>query len=213
MHIYGRHTSYNVQKVLWLADELSVSYQHTEVGGAYGGIDAPSFIEMNPLGKVPVLDADGKYIWESNTIVRYLASEFGTGHWASGDAYTESLKNRWLDWSIEKLDAAFVGVFWGYYRTPEKQRDNGAIKQSVLDCNSCLTILADQLDDQSFLLGEEISIADICTAVYLHRLYAIDLDIEFPDPVLAWYNRLSKRPAYLKWAMSDFTMLKDRTIN
>lgn len=213
MHIYGRHTSYNVQKVLWLADELALPYTHTEIGGAFGSVDTPSFREMNPLGKVPVIEDKGNFIWESNSIVRYIASEYGTHHWARQDAYQESLKDRWMDWSIEKLDPAFVGVFWGHYRTPANQRDNDAIKKSIESCNECLNTLDEQLGNQSYLLGEHLTTADICSAVFLHRLYAVELGVEFPDSIMAWYNRLSKRPAYLKWVMSDFSMLKDRTVN
>ena len=60
IHLYGRHTSYNVQKVLWILDELNVEYQHTNLGGAYGGLDTEEFAEMNPNRRVPVLIREAK---------------------------------------------------------------------------------------------------------------------------------------------------------
>lgn len=73
MKVYGRTTSFNVQKVLWFLDELGVSYQHIEVGGRFGGLQSDGFSALNPQQKVPVLVDDKNVIWESHSILRYLA--------------------------------------------------------------------------------------------------------------------------------------------
>jgi len=210
IEIFGRHTSYNVQKVLWLADELDLDYIHTEVGGRFGGNDTQSFLQMNPMGKVPVV-RDGEYvIWESNTIIRYLADSYSSGNWISTDPYQRSQVNRWLDWSIDELEPAFVGVFWGYYRTPPEQHNKAAITSSVAHCEKCLAQLDRQLDTHLYLLGNTPSLADIATGVFLHRLIAIELTIEITENVCRWYKRLSARDGYRHWVMSDFTELKGR---
>src|SRR5581483_11725291 len=78
--IWGRANSINVQKVLWCADELGLAYERVDVGGAFGGNDKPEYLAKNPNGLVPVLEeADGFVLWESNTIVRYLAARHGSG--------------------------------------------------------------------------------------------------------------------------------------
>jgi glutathione S-transferase len=51
--IWGRPSSFNTQKVLWLADELSLVYRHIPAGGAFGGLDTAQFLAMNPHGRVP----------------------------------------------------------------------------------------------------------------------------------------------------------------
>ena len=79
IHIYGRHTSYNVQKVLWALDELALEFDHTNLGGKYGGLGTAEFRALNPNNKIPVLMDDGLVVWESNAIVRYLAAEYGQG--------------------------------------------------------------------------------------------------------------------------------------
>lgn len=50
--IWGRRSSFNVQKVLWLADELGLDYEHVPAGGQFGQLDTPAFLAMNPHGKV-----------------------------------------------------------------------------------------------------------------------------------------------------------------
>jgi len=211
IEIFGRHTSYNVQKVLWIADELELDYSHIQIGGRYGGNDTTDFLLMNPLGKVPVLRHGDNVIWESNTIVRYLANSYSKETWIASTPYERSLSERWMDWSIEKLEPAFVGVFWGFYRTPPDNRNDSEIEKCIVDCEQCLSNIGSQLANKNNLLGYNPSVADIAIGVFLHRLWSIDLDIKFPDNVQNWYGRLTERAGYSRWVMSDFTELQGRS--
>ncbi len=64
--LYGRHNSYNVQKVLWLLEELELDYQQIELGSNPGDTETDEFAQLNPMRKVPVLVDGEKMIWESN---------------------------------------------------------------------------------------------------------------------------------------------------
>lgn len=209
--ILGRHTSYNVQKVLWLADELAVDYQHIEIGGRFAGNDTSEFLSLNALGKVPVLVMDQHSITESNTILRFLADKYVPGQWIATEPYEKSRVDRWLDWSLCQMEPAFTGVFWGHYRTPAEDRNWSLIEQGIDNTKHCLTTLSNQLGNADYLLGNIITLADVATGVFLHRLKHIDLEIVFPENIEQWYERLSKRPAYHKWVMSDFSELQGRS--
>lgn len=208
--LYGRHTSYNVQKILWLVDELGLEYRHIELGGQPGDTQSDEFGRLNPMRKVPVLVDNDRAIWESNTILRYLVKAYGSNQWQQQDAYQNSLVERWMDWAQTRFEPAFVGVFWGYYRTPEEKRDMSAVNNSLDDCLFCLSRLDDQLATAQFLAGDQLSLADIATGVFLHRLVEIDLNVILPDRVLSWYERLQQRSAYRRWVMSDFSSLHGR---
>lgn len=208
--IYGRHTSYNVQKVLWLADELAIKYTHIEFGSCPQDTESPEFGQLNPMRKVPVLVDDKKVIWESNSILRYLARSYGGQHWLPHDPFRASLIERWMDWSQTRFEPAFVGVFWGYYRTPEESRDMSAVNSSLADCRFCLSKLDEQLTGKDYLLGEKLTLADISVSVFLHRLINIGLDISLPARVQTWFLRLKQLPAYRQWVLSDFSSLKGR---
>jgi glutathione S-transferase len=71
--IKGRKTSGNVMKVLWLLEELSIPYTQEDVGGKHGGNKEQEYLRKNPTGLVPTLVDGQMTLWESNTIVRYLA--------------------------------------------------------------------------------------------------------------------------------------------
>jgi glutathione S-transferase len=51
MRLFGRTTSFNVQKILWLLEELDVDYEHIELGGRFGGLDTADFVRLNPMKK------------------------------------------------------------------------------------------------------------------------------------------------------------------
>ncbi|MCP4188035.1 MAG: glutathione S-transferase family protein [Gammaproteobacteria bacterium] len=208
--LYGRHTSYNVQKVLWLLDELSLDYDHVELGSNPADTETDEFGELNPMRKVPVLVDHKHSIWESNTILRYLVNTYGSKHWQNGDTYQTSLMERWMDWAQTRFEPAFVGVFWGYYRTPEHLRHMEAINKSLEDCQFCLARLDDQLARKPFLFGDQLSLADVACGVFLFRLIEIDLQVELPEHVKRWYQNLQQSTGYRRWVQSDFSSLQGR---
>lgn len=208
--IYGRDTSYNVQKVLWLLEELNVEYRHIQLGGKFGGTESEEFKRLNPMRKVPVLVDGDNVVWESNTILRYLVNAYGDGEWREERAYERSKYERWMDWSQCQFDPAFVGVFWGYYRTPDDLRDMNAVNESIDRCLNCLAKLDEQLKDKEYLMGDRLTLADIATGVFIYRLVQIGLDIKLPKHVARWFQRLKNLPGYQKWVMRDFSELKGR---
>ena len=208
--ILGRHTSYNVQKVLWLAEELNLNYEHKEVGGRFRGTDLSEFKALNPQQKVPVIITSDGPIWESNTILRYLASTYDQDNWIAKDAYQRSICERWMDWCLVTLEPAFVGVFWNYFRTPVEQRNMTLVNDHIEKTERCLSLINDQIGDNTFFLGPSITLADICVGVFLFRLATLDIDIQFPKNMQTWYDTLVQRKGYQKWVMSDYSELEGR---
>ena len=77
LKIYGYAQSINVRKVLWACEELGLAFERQDWGGAFRSTSEPQFRALNPVGMVPVIDDDGEVVWESNVIVRYLATSRG----------------------------------------------------------------------------------------------------------------------------------------
>src|SRR6201990_3231033 len=76
MKIWGRTTSSNVQKVMWAIGEMGLEYERIDIGGPFGKNREAAYLAMNPNGLVPTLEEDdGFLLWESNSIVRYLAAK------------------------------------------------------------------------------------------------------------------------------------------
>ncbi len=211
LKVWGRRNSFNVQKVMWLVGELGLAHEHIPAGGDFGRLDEPGFRALNPHGRVPVLEDGDLAVWESHAILRYLAARYGGPAFWSDDPAQRSHADRWMEWAQAELQPAFLdGIFWGYYRTPEAQRDWPAIRRSLKLCGAHLGKLDAVLARQPFVGGERLSLADIPAGISLYRYFG--LDIERPDlpNVAAWYERLRERPAYREHVMVPFADLRGR---
>jgi glutathione S-transferase len=207
--IYGRRNSFNVQKVLWLVGELGLDHAHVPLGGAFGGLDDPSFRLRNPHGRIPVVDDEGVTVWESHAILRYLAARHGGERFFPSDAAARSHPDRWMDWAQSTLQPAFIdGVFVAYYRTPEEKRDWPAIRAAVARCAIHYAFLDRWLADRPFIAGDDLTLADIPAGGMLYRYFELDIERPPLPNVEAWYARLQERPAYRQHVMVPFAELK-----
>ena len=166
---------------------------------------------MNPHRRVPVIDDDGTVVWESHTILRYLAARYGSDSLWHEDPARRSQFDRWMDWSQAALQPDFLlGVFWGFYRTPEARRNLASIQTRIERCANHFRLLDGILADRSFMLGNELTLADIPIGTNLYRYF--NLEIERPDipNVEAWYDRLRRRPGYRNHVMVPFQELYGR---
>src|SRR5262245_29175994 len=121
LKVWGRRNSFNVQKVLWLVGELGLAHEHIPAGGSFGRLDEPSFRALNPHGRVPVIEDGDLAVWESHAILRYLAARYDRSGLWSADPAARARVDAWMDWSQATLQPDFLmGIFWGYYRTPER---------------------------------------------------------------------------------------------
>ena len=102
LKVWGRNTSSNVQKAMWAVGELGLENERFDVGGTFGKNREPAYLSMNPNGLVPTLQ-DGDFIlWESNSIIRYLARNHGGGKLEGTNPKMTALANQWMDWQLTR---------------------------------------------------------------------------------------------------------------
>ncbi len=195
--LWGRSTSSNVMKVLWLLDELGLEYQRHDVGGDFGGTDTPDYRRHNPTGLVPTLQEGDFRLWESNAILRYLASTHPTPLWPEAPR-ARAVIDQWMDFQQTVMNSKVVAVFRPLIRLPAAQRDPAQIARDAKALAAGWQLLIPQLEAHAYVAGNDFSLADIPLGVLVHRFYT--LEIERPElPALhAWYERLLARPAYAR---------------
>ena len=212
LEVWGRRSSFNVQKVMWLIGELNLPHEHIPAGGAFGLKDTPEFLAMNPHGRIPVIrDSDGTVVWESHSILRYLAARYGGPELWSSDPVRRAQIDCWMDWSQTTLQPEFLtGVFWGFYRTPEAQRDLKAIEKNLALCTQYFQLLDKVLSNQDFLAGQYLTLADIPAGTHLYRYFNLDIARPNVPHVEAWYQRLQTSAAFRQHVMIPFDDLFGR---
>ena len=199
LKILGRATSSNVQKVVWLCDELSVPFERTDIGGPFGGNDQPEYLSLNPNGVVPTIDDDGFVLWESNSIVRYLAEKPGAGtpFWPE-DIQARASAGRWMDWALSVLAGRHVPVFQGLIRTPEAERDMAKIGAARDLWAKANLVLEAWLADHEYLSGDAFGFGDIPASPFTYRWFNLTIEREdFPN-LKRWHDAICARPAFRK---------------
>jgi glutathione S-transferase len=208
LRVWGRRSSFNVQKVMWLVAELGIEHEHIELGGSFAGLDTDRFRAMNPHGKVPVIDDDGVIVWESHAILRYLAATYGRRTFWPESAQGRAAQDQWMDWSNTSVQPDFLnGVFWGFYRTPESERNLAAVDRAINACRCHFLLLDQHLATRRYIGGEAFGLADIPLGTTLYRYFGLDIDRPRVKHVENLYARLRERSAYQAHVMVPFHYL------
>jgi glutathione S-transferase len=196
--IWGRNTSSNVQKAMWAIGELGLPHERIDVGGAFGKNKEPAYLAMNPNGLVPTLEEeDGFTLWESNSVVRYLAAKHDKNAVLEPkDLRTRALASKWMDWQLSVVGPAIFAAFWGLIRTPTEKRDMGAIKTSQEKTTAAMQIMDAQLGKTKFLAGDNFSYGDIPVGIMCYRYRALVPDRPATPHLDRWYDAISSRKAF-----------------
>jgi glutathione S-transferase len=198
--LWGRNTSSNVMKVIWLLEELNLPYDRIDVGGAFGKTNTPEYRAMNPTGLVPTLQEDGFTLWESNAILRYLCAAYAPDgpFWPRQPSARANI-DRWMDAQQTLLNKPMSAVFWGIVRTPPEQHDAAAISAAAKETARIWSIVSAQLAHHAFLAGDELTLADFPWGPHLHRWFNMAFDRPEVPHLRAWYDRLLARTAYTSY--------------
>ena len=193
--LWGRLSSVNVQKAVWALEELGLAYQRVDAGGAFGLNDTPEYRRMNPTGLVPTLEEDAFVLWESNAIVRYLASKYGAGTLWPDDLRVRADADRWMDWQATAFTPAMRDVFWQLIRTPPEARDAALIDRSIAASERMAEILDNHLAGRRYVAGEAFTMGDIAAGAAAHRWLNLPLARKPRPEMERWYGELMRRPA------------------
>jgi glutathione S-transferase len=196
--IWGRNTSSNVQKAMWAVSELGLAHERIDVGGAFGGNKEAKYLAMNPNGLVPTLEEeDGFLLWESNSIVRYLAGKHDkSGVLEPKDAKQRAVASQWMDWQLSVLGPAITPAFWGLIRTPAEKRDMGAIKAAQEKTTVAMQMVEERLGKSKFLAGDSFSYGDIPVGVMTYRFRQLVPDRPAMPNMERWFAALASRKAF-----------------
>ena len=197
LRILGRNNSSNVQKVLWCCDELGIPFTREDYGGAFGKTTEAPYLELNPNSRVPtVIEDDDFVLWESNVIVRYLADKYGKGGLMPRDPRARADADRWMDWQQTTVLNFMTPLFWGLVRTPEDQRDPAALAAHRAAGAEVFAILDRRLNGRDYIMGADLTVADIPLGVMVHRWFALVDDGPEFAAMRAWYARLGDRAPF-----------------
>jgi glutathione S-transferase len=190
LRILGKASSINVRKVLWTCEEIGIAYTRTD--------DGPERAR-NPNGLVPVI-VDGDFVlWESNSIIRYLANKGAAHALLPREPQPRAEVDRWIDWQATELNNSWRYAFSAIVRRNPAFSDKGEIEASKKAWTGMLAILDAQLARTgAYVAGGYFTLADIPIGLSVNRWFMTPLEWPAFAAVAAYYERLGGRPAFLK---------------
>jgi glutathione S-transferase len=191
--LLGRQTSGNVQKVIFLLEEIGIPYVREDYGRQFGNTTTDAYKKMNPNSKVPTLVDGDLVIWESNTILRYLAATHApklNGATPAERTHAE----RWMDWVLGALNSPYLAIFKDAKKAPEERGADFAAQ--VTDLGAQLKILDGHIAGKSYFALDRFTIADAALAPIVKR--CLEFPVERPDlpNLAAWQKSMDARPAF-----------------
>jgi len=201
IRVKGRTTSGNVMKVTWILEELNLPYDREDVGGKFGKNKDQDYLDLNPMGLVPTFIDGDVVLWESNTIVRYIANKYSAGNMSPNDLGERAKLELWMDWQLFAINPMMRPVYHGIIRTKPEDRNWDEINRNIDRGNELWAMLDKHLEGKEFIGGDKLTIADFPLGPVIHRFHAITENRPDTPNVDRWYNNLKKSEAYQKIVM------------
>jgi glutathione S-transferase len=199
--LWGRRSSSNVQKALWTLAELQLNFEREIVGGGFGGLDAPGFLDRNPNGLIPVLQDGDVTLYESNAIVRYLADRYGAQNFSPRNWQRRAMAEQWMEWQQTTFAPPVQAIFMQVVRTEPRMRDYRQVVALEAMLAKSLPVADRHLADNEYFAGDAISFGDIVMGVMHWRYTNIKCRRPEMKNIDRWSKALRKRAAYKQWVM------------
>jgi glutathione S-transferase len=187
----------------WLLEELGVPYEIVRLNLQAGDARKPEYLKINPNGAVPALVDDGVKLFESAAICEYLADKFpekrlapALGTPARGYYY------QWIHFGMSTLEPPLITIFLHTVMKPEAERIPQLVAPAREQLRGSLAVLDQALAGRTFVVGDELTSADVVVGSTLAWAQMIGLLDASTPATAAYMGRLMGRPAFQR-AMAD----------
>lgn len=197
LKIYGAST-YNATKVLFTAEELGLQYEYVHLDFTAGEHKSKEHLARHPLGKVPAIEHNGHYLYESASLCRYLANISGQRLYSA-----QPLRAAEIDQMVD-LMCHHAGRWLAVYfyqevvmeRYYKKSPDEKAIAEAKGFLDQQLPFLEKVLSESPFLCGNELTIADTVAFPVFQVCQSTSVDISPYPSIQRWEADLGGREAF-----------------
>jgi glutathione S-transferase len=148
---------------------------------------------LNPTSKVPTLIDGDLVVWESHTILRYLAALHAPVMHGT-TAGEKTLVERWMDWLLAALNTPYVAVFKDVKNAPEARAADFAEQAKSLV--EQLALLDGQLARQEWFALGRFTLAEVALAPIVKRCLGFAIERPALPALEKWQSAIDARPAF-----------------
>jgi glutathione S-transferase len=194
LKIYGTIRS-RAHRVIWMAEELGIPYETISID--LSAPRDPAFLKVNPNGRLPAIDDDGFYLFESMAINLYLAKKHG-GPLAPRDAQEDAKMIQWSFWAVTELEKPGLDYLMHTMFLPPEKRDASIAEKALDTLKKPIAVLDKALETTGHLVGGRFTTADLNVGAFTAYLAsARDFLGQYPS-VARFVAGVAARPAFEK---------------
>lgn len=193
-HLYGYSTQ-NTLKTLYVLEEIGADFEFEFVNLGEGAQRTDEFRKKTPVGKVPLLEHKGEYLFESGAICRYVANVTDSALYPA-DKMQRAQVDQWLDFFSCHLGRWFSTLFYEAVIKPKfnlGEPDEAGKAEAIKFAHLQLRMVDDLLQKSDWLANDALSIADLFAFAYIEQYRVIDFSLEDYPNVRAWFERIESR--------------------
>lgn len=148
------------QRILWLLEELDVPYEivHHQ-RDAVTSLAPPSLTAIHPLGKSPLIEDDGKIVFESAAITEYLCERHNGGHLVPARGTDDHI--RYLEWLHFAEGSAMTPILLRLYTSRLGEAAAPLQPRIEQQLESHFQFMADGIQPSGYFVGDGLTGADI----------------------------------------------------
>jgi glutathione S-transferase len=194
LKIYGTSRS-RANRVIWMAEELGIPYETISVD--LSAPRDPAFLKVNPNGRLPAIDDDGFYLFESMAINLYLAKKHG-GPLTPRDLSEDAKMIQWSFWAVSELEKPGLDYLMHTMFLPPEKRDATIPGKALETLKRPIAVLDQALEASGYLVGDRFTAADLNVGNFVAYLASAREFLGQYPHVADFVGAVVARPAFKK---------------
>lgn len=183
-------------RTVWAAEEISLDYACKRVDIRSGENHSAEYLKLHSGGKVPLLDDNGTFIFESGAICRYLVDAYGHGTLKPAKQLDQGKVDQWICFALSELEQPLWTEIKHTRVLPEEKRVPAILTVASWEFDRAVETLLNYFDPdaQTWLVKDQFSLADL----FISHTLALgeQRGHHLPEPLSKYVEHCMSRPAF-----------------
>jgi glutathione S-transferase len=197
MRVYHREQAGRPLRIIWTLEELDEPYELSVMTREQG--KGAEHLARHPLGRVPVLEDDEGFVFESAALCLHLADLHpDKGLAPPPGTHGRALVYQWTCFAPAELEPPLFEAWIEAERDPERAgRARGRFAKAA-------SVVDGALDGRGYLVGDQFTVADVLVGTSLLFTTRAGISAELTPRLNQYLSRLGERPAFQRALRTTF---------